>query len=116
MPAGVLRHLIDFQQRTDSRDSSGQVVGSWASLHRKVPAGFVEVSGGEGPRGVKLEATTTALFKIRFLRAIDEAMRIALHDGYDAEGKKRFRTFDIVAIVDRDGKENWLEIQAAEVT
>ncbi len=115
MPAGTLRHLIDFQAKTSIRDSSGQVVGSWQPLHRKVPAGFVEVSGGEGPRGVKLEASTSAVFKIRFLRAISKEMRISLHAGFDAEGNKQFRTFEIVAILDRDGKEFWLEIQATEV-
>ena len=118
MPAGVLRELIHLCVPNVSRDASGQETRSesqpWKRLHRKIPAGFVEVSGGEGVRGQKVEAATTAIFTIRYIRDFDKKWGVELVCPA-VDGKEASRFFEVVTALDRKGDAKWLEVQATEV-
>lgn len=119
MPAGDLKYLVNLLKPNATRDASGQMVPStsepWKRFLRKLSAKFVEVSGGEGLKGAKVEANTTAIVLIRYLRGVSKEMRVELHDGADEAGRPRFRYFEIISVLDRTGKERWTEIQCSEV-
>lgn len=124
MQIGDLRYRINLLVPNVTRDASGQ-----ETLHesepyrrhlRKLPAKFVEVGGGEAARAGKVEASTTAVFQIRYLRGVEKTMRIELIGEVvtreDGSAEQTYRYFDIVKAGDRDGKRFWLTIEATEVT
>lgn len=122
MQIGEMRRRINFCVPNVVRDDSGQQVlkaeEPWRRLIRKIPAKFGELSGGESPRGLKIEARTTAIFVIRYLRGIEATMAIELlQDVEIVEGATtdRYRLFEIVSALDLEGDKQWLTIQAAEV-
>lgn len=119
MKSGVLRYLVHIQAPNAARDPAGQLVlkanEPWKRLHRKQPAGLIEVSGGEGPRGMKVEATIDAIVQMRMIRGVDATMRVELCDGVDENGKDRFRYFNIVRVMDPDSKGRDMDIHCTEV-
>lgn len=118
MKAGTLRYIVHIQAPNLARDSAGQLspkAEPWKRLHRKQPAGLIEVSGGEGPRGMKVEATIDAIVQMRMIRGVDQTMRVELCDGIDEQGNDRFRYFNIVRVMDPDGKGRDMDIHCTEV-
>lgn len=77
----------------------------WRPHHRKVPATFAETDAGETLRGEQIEARTTAVFTIPFLRDVERTDRV------EFEGTQ----YEIVGLLDRAGDRQWLEIQTARV-
>lgn len=102
--AGDLNRRITIQEKTATADSTGQMIESWADLGTIWTA--VIMSGGkEFYAAQKLRADVTAVFKVRFTRAITPVNRI-IYDG---------RTFEILSANDPDGMRRELHISAKEV-
>lgn len=106
MPAGILKHFIHIcREQTRTSDSGASVSLGYTRRHRKVPAGKVDVGGGEGPQGPRTEATVDSVFKIRWMRDVLETDRIE-HDGAHYEIKR---------LADIDGNRQWLHISAVKL-
>lgn len=87
MSAGKLRHRIDLQQRSTTKDDFGQVVpGAWTVV-AQVWAHVVHLSGIESIKSGADTSTTRASVRIRHRRGIDAGMQL-IHDGraYDIKG------------------------------
>ncbi|WP_428303905.1 head-tail adaptor protein [Lacipirellula sp.] len=119
---GELRNKINFCTPNETRDKSGQVVQDvadpWTRLHRKVPAMFAEVSGGQMVHDLQTKTETTAVFVLRYIRGLQETMLIELfNDVVEVDGGRveKFRQFEIVTIHDREGRRKWNVIEAKEV-
>lgn len=76
MQAGRLRHRVNIEQVTETRDADGGVVTSWATLHSKVPAEIVPLSGREFVAAQAAQAGITARLTIRYMAGITPKMRV----------------------------------------
>lgn len=101
MEAGKLNRLITLQKRSITRDSIGNGVETWAD-HSTRWAEVITTGGSEFYAAQRLNAETTAVFKIRYTAAINTLMRIKF--GSDL--------FDILNIADPDGKRVFLNVSA----
>ena len=105
---GSLRHYISVQDPTDTIDSAGQTVPTWATtVLRDWPAEVVDVQGIETSRGEQITAITTHLVETRYSDQFTPDRRITDHKG---------RILQIVSVVDRDGRGRYLTIQCRQVT
>lgn len=100
MEAGALRHRINFESATWTRQSNGQSTAAWSTLLEKVPAAFEPEKGLEHFEAQGLVVTEPARFRIRYLPDITPALRIAFRD----------KVWDISAIVDVAGRERELHL------
>lgn len=106
VPAGRLNKLIDIlKKQTVLNQKTGETIETFEPYHRRQAAQMVGASGGHGTRGQQVHEKANAVFTMRFIRDIDRQMRVS------CEGK----TYEILDIVDRDGRATWLEIQASEI-
>lgn len=103
MEAGKLNRLITLQKRSITRDSIGNGVETWAD-HSTRWAEVITTGGSEFYAAQRLNVETTALFKIRYTTAINTLMRIKFGE----------RLFDILSVVDPDGRRVFLNISAKE--
>ena len=71
-----LRHRVTIEQVTESRDADGGVVTAWATLHSKVPAEIVPLSGREFVAAQAAQAGITARLTIRYMAGITPKMRV----------------------------------------
>ena len=107
MRAGRLRHRITIQQKSSTVDAAGQEVDTWEDLVARLPARVMYVRGGESPRGLQVEATTTHVIETRPCKqAIDSCMR-AVWCG---------RIFNITSAGDPEGDGRRLLIESIEET
>ena len=69
---------IDIQQSTPVVDSYGQPVEGWANVSglTNLWAGMITTGGREFYAAQKVNAETSALFKIRYIAGITQAMRV----------------------------------------
>lgn len=85
--AGRLRHRIDIQERVESRDTSGGVVVTWATLHASVPAEFTPLSVREFIASQAMQAQTVARVRLRYRAGLTADMRILFRGAvYDPQG------------------------------
>lgn len=105
-PAGRLNKLIDIlKKQTRTNEKTGEAIEKWEPYHRRQAAQVVGVTGGQGTRGQQVHENANAVITMRFIKDIDRQMRVS------CEGKE----YEIIDILDRDGKATWLEIQASEI-
>lgn len=71
-----LRHRVTIEQVTETRDADGGVVTAWATLHSKVPAEIVPLSGREFVAAQAAQAGITARLTIRYMAGITPKMRV----------------------------------------
>lgn len=71
-----LRHRIDVQTATMSRDSNGDVVKSWATVFAAVPAEVLEGPGSEALANGQVNSTVAARITIRYRAGISHGQRI----------------------------------------
>jgi SPP1 family predicted phage head-tail adaptor len=103
MDAGKMNHSILIQRAKVAYDSYNQPTQTWNTLVR-VWAEMVTTGGGEFYAAQKIFAQTTAIFKTRY------TTRIKVTDRVTWAG----RTFDILALNDKDGTHEELQIVAKE--
>ncbi len=108
MNAGDLRKHITIQSTTKTKDTDGSEINvpvEFASVH----ASMITTGGKEFYAAQKINAETTAVFKIRYLPGIKTTMQIKYMDA----GTDRY--FDILFINNVDGMNRELLIQCREV-
>ncbi len=116
IPAGNLCHRIVLERALYVTTSNGQrKTTGWAAIHaRMLPASYRSVSGGESVRGRQVEATTTAVFEVRFMPQLAgsdaETLRVTW-----ATAPSGPRVMGIVRIDDPDGLQDVLMIQAKAI-
>lgn len=105
LDAGKLRHRVTFQSVTQTSDSAGGYTESWATA-ATVWASIEPVSAYERFVGMQTETHTTHKVMCRYNSAITTAKRMSW-DG---------RLFDVVSVLDIDGRHAALEIKVIEGT
>ena len=104
MQAGKLNRLITIQAKTISHDSFGQAIEVWADDFTTW-AGIITSGGGEFYAAQKLNASTTAVFKLRFTERIKVTNRIQYGN----------RTFEILSMNEVDAMRTDLFLSCKEV-
>ena len=97
--AGQLDRRITIQNFSETTDSFGQEVKSFATL-ASVWANVVERVGREGEDGEMIAATKKVEFVIRYRTDVDEEMRISYNNN----------TYKIQAIQSADARKAFLKI------
>lgn len=103
--SGALRHRVNLQSNAGSVDGAGQVTQSW-STYRTCFAEVIYKGGAETIRGQQVDATLTAIIRIRYPSA-----------GTFPEAEHRViwgsHTFNIVSVQRRDTHERevWLYVK-----
>jgi SPP1 family predicted phage head-tail adaptor len=107
MRIGQLDKLIDILKKKSRRDQkTGETIETFEPYHRKQPASKNDVAGGHGMRGQQVHESASAVFKIRYMRDLDATMRVRCEE-VDYEM--------VCEPLDRDGRGEWLEIQARKI-
>ena len=104
MKAGELNRLVTFQRATYVYDALNEKKPTWADAFT-VWAAIVTTGGREFYAAQKVNAETTALFKVRYNEMINAKMRI----------KYGNRIFEILAVNDVSARHVELQISAKEV-
>ena len=104
MEAGKLNRLITIQKKLVMHDSYGQAVETWNSDFTTW-ASMVTSGGSEFYAAQKLNASTTAVFKVRYTQRIQVTNRVVLGN----------RVFEILSINEIDGMRTELAISCKEV-
>ena len=99
-----LRHKAMLQRLVEARGEMGNPIEVWQEAGKPVACLAVDLSGREYREGQKEETEITATIQMRFCN-VDAGMRAV------CEG----RVYDIVAVLDREGKGRWLELQCKVV-
>lgn len=108
MRAGALRHRMQLQAPTHTRDSHGQKVITWpvGSTYATVWAAITDLSGRELEHAQQIHATATVLARIRYRSDVTAEHR----------GVVGSRTLEFVAPPqDREGRKRELHIVCREV-
>jgi SPP1 family predicted phage head-tail adaptor len=105
MGAGQLNTVITFRRNTPTKDSTGQMIDSWADAF-SVYAEKITEGGREFYAAQKRNAEVTAVYRIRFRRGIDTKMRV--RHGCDE--------YEILPpLVDEKNKHQWLLVSVKSV-
>ena len=104
MQAGRLRHRVELQQPTESRDVSGGVTRIWLTIVTRW-ADIIPLRGQERFDAAKVEAQTNVKFRLRYYQPINQKWRIKWGD----------RIYNINAIINAGERNFMLEIDAIEV-
>lgn len=104
MEAGRLNRRITVQRKAVTYDAYNEPIESWADKYT-VWAEVITSGGGEFYAAQKLNAQTTAVFKIRYTKAFTTLDRI----------KYESRIFEILSLNNIDGDRVELHISAKEV-
>jgi len=104
---GKYRHRATLEQRTTSLDSYGEDSRSWTQL-AKVWATLEAVTASERFESQQVQADVTHRITFRFAEAYLSGM--GPEDRITIEG----RTFEVISLVDRKGREREIEVIAVE--
>lgn len=98
---------ITFQENAPVKDSFGQEIESWKDVPtlKNIWASMKTTGGGEFYAAQKINAETTALFKIRYIAGVDAKMRI-LYGG---------RYYEILNINDANEQHEFINISCKAV-
>lgn len=113
MNAGILRHLLVIQEKTETQSRSGMVEEEWAAASFSPVWGGYEptTAGNEEFRVNKRHSEADAIFRIRY--------QSALATDPDATGKYRIihrgKTWNILNIVEMGGIPVELQLEASQV-
>lgn len=100
---GKLRHRITIEEATETRDDYGAPEPTWETF-AEVWASVESLSGREYFVARSSNSEVTHRVTIRYLSGLSPIMRIV----YDS------RVFEIVSILDRPGREKYLEVLCNE--
>lgn len=102
---GDLRHLVTLQKLVQTESEYGETIESWVDYMQV----WAQVEGLRGKEFLLSRqmpgGEITSKITIRYRNDIDRTMRI----------KSENRIFEIIAILDKEGKRRFLEIMAREV-
>lgn len=101
--AGLLRHCIEIQQKTNSQTDTGSISVQWSEF-ALVRARIIPVSGNEKFQQDQFLNQVTHKIEMRYLKGVTPQMRI-LFDG---------RYFDIEAVIDESERNRMLTIMCLE--
>ncbi len=101
--AGQLRHRVKLQSATETQDSYGAIVQTWADV-ATVWASIEARTGRETFTAAQVYATADHIITIRYRSGVTAKMRIVYGS----------RVFDIQGAVDPDGRKRTLMIYAKE--
>lgn len=88
MRAGRLRHVITIQQATETRDSVGAIIRTWAT-YDTVRASIEPLNGREYFNASQVQAEVSTRIRVRYLDGLTSKMRILFGS----------RIYDIKAII-----------------
>lgn len=113
MNAGPLDKLLTFERNTtpEGQDNSGDPLETWNDAFT-VYGAFEPVGGREFPASQKINAETTARFRIRFRPGLDAA-HYRIRFSMPLESQDNPRTWNIHSILPRGPAE--LVIEASEL-
>jgi len=104
---GAMRERITIQQKTDTRNDSGQAVSTWSDLYTNEPARFTQTGGGQTYRGQQLQEDIVAVFVVRWRSAIENTQLRVVFDS---------TTYGITRAQRVDGGRRYLELFARATT
>lgn len=104
MRAGLLRHRINIEANTPTRDSFGASTASWAAIHTSLPATISPVRGKEGERGGAIASEVTHKITIRYASGISPDDRVVFGSRY----------FDIKSVIDVYERNRMIEMEVIE--
>lgn len=78
MQAGKLRHLIQFERKTEEQDSDGALVETWSPAYggRRFWANVDDLSGRELLAAAAINAKVTTRIIVRAMPNLDAKMRV----------------------------------------
>lgn len=76
MLSAKLRHRVDIEQLTITRDEWGGAIETWTKLATAMPAAIVPLSGKEFVAAGAIQASVDTRITIRYLAGVKPAMRI----------------------------------------
>jgi len=76
MLSAKLRHRIDIEQLTITRDQWGGVIETWTKFATGIPAAIVPLSGKEYIASSATQATVDTRMTIRFISGVLPSMRV----------------------------------------
>lgn len=75
--AGKLRHVVDFETRTDVQDATtGGITTTWAAIASNVRAAIEPLSAREAIAAAKEQSSVVARITVRMRPGLDAAQRI----------------------------------------
>lgn len=95
---GAMRHRCTIQQPTETLDSAGQPIVSWATYVVDEPCEWQDTGGFESMRGRQLEAGTRAVFRVRYRSGYTVKMRVTFNG----------ETYGITSINQVDGQRRYM--------
>lgn len=101
--AGQMRHLIDIEEVTETRTTSGAVTEVWA-VFKNVRAEIIPVSGKEYFAAQTTNAQNTTKFNIRYVEGINTKMRIV----------HKTRIYDIHSIINYKERSRSMTLMGVE--
>lgn len=104
MPAGQLNHVMDVEENRPVPDMAGQPLEMWERV-RQALFSITPLGGGEAPRGVQIEATTTHVLRCRYFTGAKAGLRLRCGE----------RVFHVERVVDAEERRRWLDWTVREV-
>lgn len=87
MKAGKLRHRVDIDKKSVTRNALGEEIVTWKIFAERVPAEISPLSAREFITAQRLVGSATARIVIRWRQGVNETMRIRHNDDiYDIQG------------------------------
>jgi len=102
--AGRLRHYVTVQQATETQDTDGGVIQTWAT-YGYTYAEISPKSGSEDFAAAGINASVVHEIRIRYLKGLVPKMRIVHGD----------RTFEIVGVVNWGERDREMLLNCTEV-
>ena len=104
-----LRHRVSIERKTRTADGMGGFTEAWASI-ALVWAMWKPLSGSEQYRAMRISPETRVKAVIRFRGDANGAPYYTANDRITFRG----RTYNIEAVIDVDGDQEWLELALVE--
>lgn len=105
MRAGRLRHQVEIQQYTATRDAAGQEIRDWTEF-ATVRADVMPLSGREFFDAAQYNVEISHRVRIRYRPGVTTKMRV-IHEG---------RVLDIEYVINKDERDRELHLMCIEVT
>lgn len=110
--AGQLNTLINILKSKDSQNSdTGETETTYSSYHRKIPAKKEDVSGGSTRRGLQVEESVRSVLTVPFIDDVSPHWRVEIIKA----GHDNNETLEIVSILDREDRREWMELHCSVV-
>lgn len=106
--SGPLRHVISFQQRSNSQDTVGQPLPTWSNVYTGIRAEIDQLSGRELYAASEKLAEANTKISLRYLPGLSQFLRI-VHDGPNCCGGS-YTIYDIGSIDDIEQRHEELRL------